>query len=653
MQRAIAVTIARLASRLDYQIPVTLVVFRHHGLFSVSYFPHNEVDPSVNRIRGEKDWQGHPCTRAIYGMRSYYGVYAIDSAIYNNPHPSANADEAILKAVLHYEFCGPDFYNDYNAHDTYYIESFETLSLADAVRFARTGRVHEAVARAIGAMHADLLDEIRQPGTRRSRFNNVLSMGQSARDERAYRLGVTIPRSDNRRIEYKGEAYYVTTSTRPDWSSASSLRRWRNHRKVMRMLGEAVAKGDTGEVADILVDNPTIFAQYGMSWRRKMLRKIQNHCDVDVENCDCGHFEHSGNDHSVRSDTWCEQCFNDDAVWVEDLEEYWPRDGAYWSDNHDAYYSYDRDEEEREDDDDDDDDDDEAEDPNNLMSYGTNVLNVLNADSSIQSSQFGEFLMGIELEMTSGSDSVSDAIDDVRGNLGTDYCIAKSDGSLPSNGFEIVTAPRGLAEHIKRFGDWPIHSTYRAWDTGSCGLHVHIDSHAFSAMTLGKFLMFINSDANHDFIRKIAGRHPKSDSQAGRYCAAEGQQTLETPAKAIKGKPYGERYRMVNTQNLRPGEATRLGLSDPMAYGGKYNTIELRIFRASLKKERLLAQIEFTHACVMFCRATSYRDLNGTSFIKWLRTMDGVYPALIKWYGVRPARTNATAPAEATCADQP
>jgi hypothetical protein len=90
------------------------------------------------------------------------------------------------------------------------------------------------------------------------------------------------------------------------------------------------------------------------------------------------------------------------------------------------------------------------------------------------------------------------------------------------------------------------------------------------------------------------------------------------------------------------------------SYNGKYNTVELRIFRASLKKERLLAQIEFTHASVMFCRVASWRDLNGTSFVKWLKTVAGQYPALVKWYGVRNVHTSTPtviAPAQDTCSD--
>jgi hypothetical protein len=370
--------------------------------------------------------------------------------------------------------------------------------------------------------------------------------------------------------------------------------------------------------------------------------------DMNITHCDCGHYEDSDNTHDVRNDTWCDSCFDDDAVYCEDNGEYWPRDDCYYSESRDAYYSYDRDED---DDNDDDDDDDDSNQP--IMSYSTNVLNVLGRPSTVVSSHFGEFTMGIELEMTSGDNDSNEAAELVRSRLGSDYCIIKSDGSLPHNGFEVVTSPQGLSVHIEKFKAWQIDPAYRAWNTGKCGTHVHIDSRAFTQLTLGKFLMFINSSGNVDFIRKIAGRHPAVDDQARSYCAAEHQSILANPKKAVKGKS-GERYRMVNMCNLGGREATRLGLSMDNSYNGKYNTVELRIFRASLKKERLLAQIEFTHASVMFCRVASWRDLNGTSFVKWLKTVAGQYPALTKWYGVRNVHTSTPtviAPAQDTCTD--
>jgi hypothetical protein len=376
--------------------------------------------------------------------------------------------------------------------------------------------------------------------------------------------------------------------------------------------------------------------------------------DIDgaARTCDCGHFEMPGHEHTVvdggSSVFWCHHCWEHESVMVVDVGEHWPRDNAVYSEVHNAYYSYDIDAEEGGAETEYEEDSGRA-----ILDYSTNVTRVLNADPAIRSSPYGEFLMGVELEITTGGTNRSTAAKEIRKKLGVKYCVIKNDGSLPDDGIEIVTAPRGLAEHIAAFSKWEVDSRYRAWDSGSCGMHVHIHSRAFTEMTLGKFLMFINMDDNASFIRKLAGRHPLQDHQASRYCAQEGMEILENPKAAVKGKSR-ERYRMVNTQNLTKGEAERLGL-DPYSYGGKYDTIELRIFKASLKKARLLAQIEFAHAVVMFCRVASYRDLTGKSFLQWLQPNVASYPNLADWYGARRSKAlldAKVASLEAVCPDK-
>ena len=444
----------------------------------------------------------------------------------------------------------------------------------------------------------------------------------------------------NNHAMFKGGYYYNTDTFKLVRSSFKSF----GHLVARAKAGDESITND--EIRTTFFDLSSRYSD-ATSHMENAFNALDN-MDLGIVHCDCGHYEDEDNTHSVRNDTWCESCFDDDAVYCEDNGEYWPRDDAYYSESRDAYYTYDRDDDDNDDDDDDDDDRNQP-----IMSYSTNVISVLGKSSSIVSSHFGEFTMGIELEMTSGESDTSSAAELVRTRLGDDYCIIKSDGSLPYNGFEVVTSPQGLSVHIDKFKTWEIDSAYRAWNTGKCGMHVHIDSRAFTQLTLGKFLMFINSNGNVDFIRKIAGRHPSVDDQARSYCAAEHQSILTNPKKAVKGKS-GERYRMVNMMNLGAREAQRLGLSMDNSYNGKYNTVELRIFRASLKKERLLAQIEFTHASVMFCRVASWRDLNGTSFVKWLKTVAGQYPALTKWYGVRNVHTSTPtviAPAMDTCSD--
>ena len=456
-------------------------------------------------------------------------------------------------------------------------------------------------------------------------------------EERARRIQNTVSPTYHRIVYKKG--HYVTTDT---WD----MRRYETARIKYKHLKETFKTLLAGK-ADDSHDWATAFVDV-QQYTGADLEHVFDGCREALEAKGlaknlfltrartCGHIEHTDSVvHNLGSTTdehVCRNCYEEYYVYVEDMAEYWNRDTeeVYYHESRDGYYSY------AEDRDDDYDDDDEPGDPDRLMDYSTNVLDILAPDSTLISSVHGDFRMGIEFEMTSGSECTQDeAVTDVRQQLGTGYCVCKSDGSLPANGLEIVTAPRGLAEHIKRFNGWQIDTSYRAWDAGTCGMHIHIHSHAFSPLVLGKFVMFINCEENTDFIRKIAGRHPRKDRQAQSYCQVEGAEALENPAKAVKGKG-NDRYYMINTQNLSKAERRRLKINENCYVNGKnYDTIELRIFRASLKKERLLAQIEFTHAAVMFCRVASWTKLDKMHFIEWLKSTDNAYPHLSNWYGIR------------------
>ena len=419
-------------------------------------------------------------------------------------------------------------------------------------------------------------------------------------------------------------------------------------RDFCKMMGqrirEAIKLGDVSHCEEVFMDNYDMDSTLHHRVFEGMCTACNNNgLSLNVEELYCGHI--GDRDGRARVDGrlryYCQSCMeNEDVVvYAQDTEEYMARDEAYYDDYNGDWLSCEPDS---------DDPDDNHRNTDRLMSYSTNALDHLTADSSFTSAPFGNFLMGVELEIVT-RDSVNDAVEDVRDQLGTDYCICKSDGSLPDGGLEIVTAPRTLDEHIKRFSDWNISDDYNAWKNGRCGMHVHIDSRAFTSLTLGKFIVLMNAEGNAEFIRKIAGRHPLMDSQARSYCRTETQSELTNPSKALKGKS-GDRYMMVNTANLKRNEANRLGV--PLYDQGRYNTIELRIFRASLKKARLLAQLEFTHATVMFCRVASMRDLNGVSFLKWLKTTDNRYPHLADWYGVRRRPTAKGAePTEIKCED--
>lgn len=352
-----------------------------------------------------------------------------------------------------------------------------------------------------------------------------------------------------------------------------------------------------------------------------------------LEAAECGHLEWR-DDVITPGDTHqsqCSRCIDDYYMYCDETGDYRHLDNLYLHDDGE-YYTYPEE-------DDFDEDDDEYDYPRDVgvMGWDSNVMDYHSPDPNIVSTPYGDFLMGVELEVVAPTDRIA-AARHTRRTLCEDYAIMKSDSSLDAGGFEIVTAPRGLAEHIKRFDEWTPYATLRAWEPGCCGLHVHISSQAFTAVALGKFIEFINADENASLIKRIAGRHPMSDDQSRQYCQREGYLHMANPKKTLENKS-SSRYTMVNTTNLSSEEAHRLGIND-LGSRKRIDTVELRIFRASLNKRRLLAQVEFAHAAVMFTRWASMRELGEKHFMNWLRKSAGMYPNLARWLGVK-ANTKA------------
>jgi hypothetical protein len=365
------------------------------------------------------------------------------------------------------------------------------------------------------------------------------------------------------------------------------------------------------------------------------LREALRDHDVSEEHlprlADCGHVCVEEESHQIgprfgRS-TVCATCFEDEVVQVADDGTYRWREDVYYWERDDEYHL-----DPEPDDYDEDEDGDSTRDPDRRMQYGADVLDFLSMDSSFVTSSSGDFHMGVELETVVTSGTVSDAVYDIREQLGDDHVICKADASIGVNGIEIVTRPTSLARHIARFGAWKPRRL-KAWDAGTCGMHVHIDSRAFTALSLGKFLQFFNTPGNAPFLRSIAGRHPQEDKWAQEYAGWDygRPDQITDPLKALKNKSP-RRHVMVNLTNLSHSESRRLGLDDNDY--GHYNTVEVRLFRASLRKDRLFAQLEFTHAIVVYCRTASYKNLTAKAFTDWLRAHARQYHHLCKWLGV-------------------
>ncbi len=186
--------------------------------------------------------------------------------------------------------------------------------------------------------------------------------------------------------------------------------------------------------------------------------------------------------------------------------------------------------------------------------------------------------------------------------LADKYVVCKSDGSLNSRGFEIVTRPDGLAQHKRRwegfFAATP-GGCMTSWSGGRCGMHVHVNRGALSELQLGKMLVFINEPTNQRLVSAVAGRYR---SQWCRYSP----KTLTSPKDGCDGRRVA-----VNCENA--------------------NTVELRIFRGTIVRRAFMKNLEFVAAVVAFCgadRRSFCESKSGTGFCRYVRENRKLYPNL-------------------------
>lgn len=221
---------------------------------------------------------------------------------------------------------------------------------------------------------------------------------------------------------------------------------------------------------------------------------------------------------------------------------------------------------------------------------------------------------GIELEVEARNADLSDGSQLMTNGWG-EFAYLKEDGSL-NFGFEIVTHPASLKYYQQEI-DWNVidklrNLGFRSWDTSTCGLHVHIDRRAFRDRThIMAMSMLINN--NKDLTEHIVGRN--SDyGKIGSSSKRDNIRALKTNSWQ-RGGYGGDRYLAINLQNA--------------------STIELRMFKGSLKIERILSAIEFSHAVVQYSRDIRSGNhastmLRPEEFTSWIRKQNS-YSNLVKF----------------------
>lgn len=291
--------------------------------------------------------------------------------------------------------------------------------------------------------------------------------------------------------------------------------------------------------------------------------------------CDCcdTYYSRHDNQYTVTRDgnTVCDSCLEDNYVCCEDCCEWIYQDDAVYNDNDGCWYCEDCYE-----------DDSIIGDYHRQKRQGFTKQYATNEDRCKK-----HLFQGIELECECCGDSyredIASAIDDIV-NKDTKLFDFEDDGSL-NDGYESISQPCTLAwwyenePMIKNMLSTMIEMGCKSHDTSTCGLHIHFNRD------------YIDND--DDTITRLVYLFEKYKSELQKfsrrksygYCyflSDEHGDDAKTLKYCKDNKDDGDRYRVVNLQN--------------------YNTIEIRLFKGTLKLETLYSAIEFVSNIVEYAK---------------------------------------------------
>ena len=194
----------------------------------------------------------------------------------------------------------------------------------------------------------------------------------------------------------------------------------------------------------------------------------------------------------------------------------------------------------------------------------------------------GTMFFGVELELDKGGED-DDKAEEILSCTDSDHLYVKHDGSL-DDGMELVSHPMTLEYHKnsmpwKDIVETAVDLGYRSHQTGTCGLHVHVNRKAFGCNrseqdeVISRILYIVER-----FWQEMLKFSRRTEYQIDRWAARYG--IKDNPKQVMDNAKKGDRgrYACINLCN--------------------YNTIEFRIFRGTLKYNTLIATLQMVeHIC--------------------------------------------------------
>lgn len=227
----------------------------------------------------------------------------------------------------------------------------------------------------------------------------------------------------------------------------------------------------------------------------------------------------------------------------------------------------------------------------------------------------GERFFGVELEIDGNGKSVNHARQILEtANENADNLYIKSDGSLDC-GLELVTHPMTLDYHINKM-PWEkvlkkaLDLDYLSHRTTTCGLHVHISRNAFGGSWLeqegaiARLLYFVEK-----FWTELLRFSRRTERQMNRWAARYG---MKLSPQEI----------MDSVKDSRAGRYTAVNLTND-------ETVEIRIFRGTLKLNTLLATLQMVNA---MCDVALFMSDEKLQALSWHEFLDRIHESELIQY---------------------
>ena len=231
--------------------------------------------------------------------------------------------------------------------------------------------------------------------------------------------------------------------------------------------------------------------------------------------------------------------------------------------------------------------------------------------------------IGVELEVEFASSLKKNNFTEIK----TNWFYCERDGSLGSNGCEIITIPlhpndAKNKEFWKPLCDTLVSLGAKSWDTSTCGCHVHIGREILGkdddekSQTLGKLLYFY-----HEFLKDTLGNckiYGRNSGYHDTICKTEVSTAVKTLGsgvlkdkevrtkldKSMKDRSQTTRYFDINVMNSA--------------------TIEFRKGKGSLNPERIAMIVEWSELIVSYAKFTHWKNISMETFKTFIKMKSGL-----------------------------